>query len=193
MTTNDASTFTLRRAGPADALCIAVLGLQVFLDTYATEGIRAGIANEVLESFSPTAIATLLDQPQTRFDLAESNGHLVGFAQWQAGAGHALAPGAAPAELQRLYVQQRFTGRGLGATLLRHTEHAAHAVGAELMWLTAWVGNARARRFYPRHGYREMGVTSFSFQGESHENRLFAKALPRAPDGPPGEPPDTAR
>ncbi|MDP9029793.1 MAG: GNAT family N-acetyltransferase, partial [Pseudomonadota bacterium] len=36
----------IRDARPEDALCVGVLGMQVFLDTYATEGIRDSIAAE---------------------------------------------------------------------------------------------------------------------------------------------------
>jgi hypothetical protein len=40
-----------RAATASDALCIGVLATQVFLDTYATDGIRPSLAREVLEQF----------------------------------------------------------------------------------------------------------------------------------------------
>ncbi|MDR6580216.1 hypothetical protein J2X88_005123 [Pseudomonas extremaustralis] len=43
-------TYLIRDAIPQDALCIGVLGMQVFLDTYATEGIRTSIATEALQT-----------------------------------------------------------------------------------------------------------------------------------------------
>lgn len=54
---------TLRNAIAEDALCIGVLGMQVFLDTYATQGIRRSIANEALQAFAPQTIAELMAQP----------------------------------------------------------------------------------------------------------------------------------
>ena len=50
----------LREAVVEDSLCVAVLGLQVFLDTYATEGIRDSIAREALEAFSQASIAGII-------------------------------------------------------------------------------------------------------------------------------------
>ncbi|HSI60737.1 MAG TPA: hypothetical protein VLA16_24480, partial [Ideonella sp.] len=96
--------FTIRRAEPADALCIGVLGMQVFLDTYATEGIRPAIAREVLESLAPEVIESLLAEPGVRFYVAELEGHLIAFAELAAGAAHVLATYATPTELRRLYV-----------------------------------------------------------------------------------------
>ncbi|MFZ6711429.1 hypothetical protein [Undibacterium sp. TC9W] len=56
-------TVYIRPATQDDALCLSVLATQVFLDTYATTGIRPAIAREVLQSFSIAAIASLLLKP----------------------------------------------------------------------------------------------------------------------------------
>jgi GNAT superfamily N-acetyltransferase len=166
-----------RPAEPADALCLGVLSTQVFLDTYATHGIRPALANEVLAQHSVAVYAALLADPAVTLLAAECDGHLVGFSQVRNGAGHALVPESAASELGRLYVQERFTGRGVGRDLLRHAEKAAAARGADTLWLTAWEGNARALQFYPRCGYENLGMTVYSFEGEDFPNHLFGKRV----------------
>ncbi|OWP73505.1 GNAT family N-acetyltransferase [Pseudomonas sp. K2I15] len=151
--------------------------MQVFLDTYATEGIRDSIAAEALQAFSPQAISALIAQPGTAIIVAEINGHLVGFAQVAMDAGHALISTPKAAELQRLYIQERFTGLGLGYRLLQTAEQCAGLGGASLLWATVWVGNERALGFYPRCGYELLGEPTYTFQNETHENRLFGKML----------------
>ena len=167
----------IRQAAPRDALCIGVLGMQVFLDTYATEGIRCAIAKEALHAFAPESIAQLIEQPGTALIVAEVNNHLVGFAQITLNASHSMIEARDVAELQRLYIQERFTGRGIGQQLLDAAEQQAAAAGASLLWATVWVGNERALGFYPRRGYVELGSPTYTFQGETHENRLFGKSL----------------
>lgn len=49
--------------------------------------------------------------------------------------------------------------------------------GADVMWLTPWVHNARALQFYARLGYVDVGSTSFLMEGEAHENRVLCKRL----------------
>ncbi|MPR05034.1 GNAT family N-acetyltransferase [Pseudomonas sp. MAFF 212408] len=151
--------------------------MQVFLDTYATEGIRSAIANEALQAFAPATIARLLAEPGIAMLVAQANGHLVGFAQIKLRADHAMIPTPAVAELQRLYLQGRFTGLGIGYQLLQAAEHCAARDGASMLWATVWVGNQRALAFYPRCGYAALGSPTYSFQGETHENRLFGKSL----------------
>ena len=160
-----------------DALCLSVLAMQVFLDTYATQGIRPAIACEVLSAYSQAAFERAISAPVSRLAVAESEGHLVGFAQLTLGPGHALAPAGSPAELLRLYVQEPFTGRQVGSRLLAWTQQAATAAGANVLGLTPWVHNHRALAFYARRGYTDHGPTHFTFEGESHENRVFAKSL----------------
>lgn len=167
----------LRRAQPEDALCLSVLAMQVFLDTYATEGIRPEIAREVLSSYSEASFAKALVDGGSHIEVAEVKGHLVGFAQVTFGATHELSPAGTQAELLRLYVQEPFTGAKIGTLLLAAAERAASEAGASVFWLTPWVHNHRALAFYARRGYKDFGLTYFVFEGESHENRVLAKSL----------------
>jgi diamine N-acetyltransferase len=177
MTTSDLEAITFRPAQPADALCLGVLSTQVFLDTYAPYGIRAALAHEVLAQHDVATYERALAHPATTILVAECAGHLVGFSVVNDGAGHDLVSEPAAAELRRLYVQEPFTGRGVGRDLLRHAEKAAAARGADALWLTAWAGNARALLFYPRCGYEDLGATVYSFGGEDYPNRLFGKRI----------------
>ena len=89
---SDEPVISFRPGTEADALCLSVLATQVFLDTYATEGIRAAIGHEVLEQLSTPAVSAMLATPGMRFILAERAGHLVGFAQLTLDAVHELMP-----------------------------------------------------------------------------------------------------
>ncbi|MFY7863915.1 hypothetical protein, partial [Roseateles sp.] len=57
---------TLRRAFPADALCLSVLAMQVFLDTYATDGIRPALASTVVSAYSKASFDEAIMHPLTR-------------------------------------------------------------------------------------------------------------------------------
>ena len=173
----DSPPILLRPARPDDALCLSVLAMQVFLDTYATEGIRPSLAREVLSSYSAAAFSTALGDGRVRLWVAERLGHLVGFAQITLGESHALAPPGVQAELLRLYVQEPFTGQHIGSRLLAAAETLAARHGATVLWLTPWVHNQRALAFYQACGYQDFGLTSFVFEGECHDNRLAAKVL----------------
>ena len=170
------SELSFRLAGEADAPCLSALATQVFLETYATAGIRLALAHEVESRFSAAAFLERLCQPSRCTTLVERAGHLIAFTEVVLGARHALVP-AASAELTHLYVQSPFLRQGVGRQLLLRAEALASSKGASALWLTAWVGNKRALAFYASQGYEQLGSTEYTFEGESFENRLFAKPL----------------
>ncbi|MFC4160998.1 GNAT family N-acetyltransferase [Chitinimonas lacunae] len=168
---------SLREGKPADALCLGVLAMQVFLDTYATEGIRPDLAREALQHYGPAAFAARLADPSLCFILAERHGHLLGFAEVQATAAAATAQSMAGVELIRLYIQRHAQRQGLGQALLRAAEQLARVRKSPNLWLTAWVGNRNACDFYTAQGYREAGMTEYVFEGQAYLNRIYMKEL----------------
>jgi len=170
-------TLAMRRAEVADALCLGVLATQVFLDTYATEGIRRDLAREAINGYSPEAFARLLSEANREFHLAEEAGALVGFVEIAFGRPCPVEAGRPASEVARLYVQQPFQRRGVGAALLRHAEGLAAVAQSRTLWLASWVGNARALAFYGAMGYKDIGRTDHVIEGQAYENRVFAKPL----------------
>ena len=168
-----AGAVRFREAGPADALCMGVLAMQVYLDTYATEGIRPDLARDVLAGYSPDAYAQRLAQTGRLGVLAEHAGHLIGFAELLLHSPCVVDAVHCTAELDRLYLQRPFQRQGIGAALLRQAEQMAAGLGQPGLWLTAWVGNASALAFYPRQGYRAVGTALHWIEGRAYDNVVF--------------------
>lgn len=171
------SDVLLRPATPADAPTISALSVQVFLDTYATEGVRPDLAIEAFETYSVEAFAQRLAEPHRPFILAETGTGLVGYAEVILASLPAPAGGITGAELVRLYVQPAAHRRGVGRALMARMEQAVAAAGLAAVWLTAWEGNFNARAFYSRLGYSDIGATTYTFQGNDYPNRVIAKPL----------------
>ena len=166
--------FTFRDGCARDAITISALSIQVFLDTYATEGVRPDLAREAHEAYSVEAFDRRVAEPQRRFILAEREEGLLGFAEVVLTSVQSPIDEFTGAELVRLYVQPTAQRTGLGRALLMRTEQI---VQSDVLWLTAWDGNFNARAFYERLGYADVGATRYSLQNQSYPNRVFAKRL----------------
>ena len=60
-------------------------------------------------------------------------------------------------ELEQLFVDPAQLGSGVAAPLLAEAERQIAAAGYAEAWLAVVAGNARARRFYEKHGWRDVG------------------------------------
>jgi GNAT superfamily N-acetyltransferase len=60
-------------------------------------------------------------------------------------------------EVEQVYVDRAFRGTGLADLLLAEAERQVAEAGHPTAWLAVVVGNARARSFYGRHGWRDEG------------------------------------
>lgn len=167
----------LRDGTPDDAPSVAVLATQVFLDTYATRGIRPDLAREVLAECSPDRFAARLRTPSLSFILAEHDGYLVGFAELDRDRPCPVDGVDARVQLVRLYVQRPFQGTGLGTVLIRGAEARARAWGASALWLEAWAGNDRALAFYAARGYAQVGSVEHRVEDQHYTNHVFVREL----------------
>ncbi len=60
-------------------------------------------------------------------------------------------------ELHQLYVAAAARGTGIAADLMTDAEGQMLAHGVRIAWLACAVGNARAARFYEKHGWQCVG------------------------------------
>lgn len=84
----------------------------------------------------------------------------------------------ADAELYALYVDAGRFGTGIGQALLRESVHRCEAAGHARMLLWVLAGNARARRFYERAGFRPDGAEEpFVVEGVAVPEVRYARPL----------------
>lgn len=159
--------YQLRSAIDSDASSLAALAIQVWLHTYATQGIRSAGADYVLAEFTAENFKAHIANPSEELWVAESNQLLIGYALLKFGAQCPIAV-KTQIQLATLYVQAHFIGQGIGAALLAHCHNRLPA--DETLWLMANAQNARAIAFYKQHGYTQAGLTYFELSGERHEN-----------------------
>jgi GNAT superfamily N-acetyltransferase len=113
-------------------------------------------------------------------EVAESGKRLVGYFQVRASPPPPCVTGPAPLELARLYLRADTIGTGLGAQLMRAAFAEARRRGCRTMWLVVYSGNARAREFYRRWGFSDVGLKDFHFGGQVYADPVMAAAVPAA-------------
>lgn len=163
----------IRQAKADDALNLAALAIQVWLHTYATTGIRKVLAEYVLSEYTQAHFLERTADPAHLLLVAEADNHLVGYADLAFASPCATAPDLRT-ELATLYIQEHFTGRGIGGRFLEAcASEARRRCGDPGFWLSVYHLNARAIAFYRKHGFEAHGSFFFEFGGERHENFIL--------------------
>lgn len=168
-----------RTAKPTDTAKLAEFARISFANTYSpshdADHVRIHCATVLADDRVGAAIET------ESFVLATRAGEILGFAQWRPAplpAGTDLDPMAShPIELRRFYVDTAAKGLGLAQQLFARVLAGATAVGADMLWLGVYPGNDRARRFYARCGFTEVGVVPYTFVDRTESDLALALRL----------------
>lgn len=134
---------TLRPAAPDDADTIAAVWHSGWRDGHVGHVPEALLEHRRFEDFLARVPPRVPDSVVAIID-----GRLVGFVTVRED------------EVEQVYVAAETRGTGVADALLRRAEQLV-AVRFEVAWLSVVEGNARARRFYERSGWRDVGAHDY--------------------------------
>lgn len=156
---------SIRPAVAADMAAVADLWHQGWHDGHAghvPEGLTAARTLPAFHERTPTRVA------DTTVAVSEDGG-LLGFVM------------VVGDEVEQVFVARAARGTDLAPTLLAEAERQVAAAGHGTAWLAVVAGNARARRFYERCGWRDEGDLPYEVTagGETFVSpcRRYVKAL----------------
>ena len=164
-----------RDAGPADAARLATLGRDSFTETfghlYSPENLAA-----FLSGHSESGWRAELGDPRFAVRIAQVGGRPVAYAK--------LGPPSLPfevsgpsIELRQFYVLAAWHGSGIAAELMAWVLAESRRRGAEQLFLSVFVDNRRARRFYERYGFDYVGKYHFMVGSHADDDLIMRLRL----------------
>ena len=159
----------IREINRNDCENLSALSILVWLSTYAKDGIREKISRFVLNEFKPEKFAEIVDSPSKKAYLASHKQHIVGIVvvdmESKYEGSHEFGY-----EIETLYVHPNFQGKGVGKLLLTSIENFL----GRISWLSTWVHNTSAIKFYEKNGYKIVGKAQFNLLSETHINHVLS-------------------
>lgn len=174
------TSFTIRKANPEDAERLAELAEKTFRETFAQDNTPEDMDQYVREALSTARVRIELSDPSNVFLVALADERFLGYAKLRTSSTEPCVTGPSPIEIERLYVDQSSTGRGLGRALMQACLDIARANHHETVWLGVWEHNHRARRFYERWGFREVGQHIFRLGTDDQIDIILTRPLQAA-------------
>ena len=151
---------------------------RIFTDTFARNFDEAEFQKFCDHVYAPEGpMARDFAAPDVRWHVATYAGEPIGYAKLtplRAPFAEA-APGAM--EFQQLYVLAEWHGTGVADRLIDWGIAQARESGAPELYLTVFDHNQRAKRFYARHGFSEVGNCTFQLGDRIDNDRIWCRPL----------------
>lgn len=168
-------TALYRNARPHDAAALQSVFETSFCDTFA-HLYRSEDLESFLADFSVGKWERQLADPAFTFRLAEIQGQPVAYLKLGP-LKLPVEPGGPPLLLDQLYVLKEHHGSGIAHALMDWALDESARQGASELYLTVYVDNHRARRFYERYGFEAVGRYEFMVGTHADEDIIMRKRL----------------
>jgi GNAT superfamily N-acetyltransferase len=166
---------TFRTAGPSDAAVLADLGARTFTETfghlYSRENLEAFLASHSEEKWRRE-----LSDPAFAVLLGEADGTAAAYGKLGPPT-LPFEPRGRPIELRQFYVLKPWHGSGAAAELMRWVLEEAARRGADELYLSVFIDNHRARRFYERYGFEPVGRYHFMVGDQADDDIVMRLSL----------------
>lgn len=166
-----------RDAMPEDGAPLAAMARASFTATFAHLYSANDLDAFLDRAFGPDGLPAELRDPALRVRVALDGGIVVGFAKLARTSGLPAPARPDDAELKQLYILAPWQGAGVAATLMDWAIATARAQGAARLVLSVYVDNLRARRFYARYGFVEIGAAPFAVGDQIDDDRIWSLDL----------------
>lgn len=166
---------TVRRAEPSDASPLADLAERTFRATFGTANARENMDAHCARMYGAAIQAAEIADPEIETFVCDDGPRPVGYAQLRWGAAPPCVPAKRPAEIQRIYVDQPWHGKGIAQALMSQVLAAAMRGHADQIWLGVWENNPRAIAFYLRSGFKKVGHHVFQLGDDPQHDWILCR------------------
>lgn len=149
------------KCGLLDLETLREVGLAAFREAFEAHNNPDDFAAYVAKAFDLTNLRAELANPASGFYFAKKGEEVVGYLKLNFPAAQSDPQGDNCLEIERIYTFKAFFGQGVGEFLLKAALDIAQAHHHDFVWLGVWEENARAIRFYEKHGFVVYGKHDF--------------------------------
>ena len=169
---------TWRRAAADDAPALSILGGATFLTSFAHDHPGAALTAHIRTAHGEAYYASALADPAQTVLIGETPlGAAVGYAMITPPDLPIATDPARDVELKRVYLLHGWQGGGHGDRIMALVVEEAQRRGARRLLLAVYPQNERARRFYARHGFGEIGELTFMVGDVPFRDLIYARTL----------------
>jgi len=167
----------IRQALPADAKDLAVLAERTFRDTFEAMNTAEDMALHCRITYGEAQQHAEITYPGMCTLVCEEAGQLIAYAQLRWDHIPACVVAKHAGEIQRLYVDRPWHGKGIAHELMAACLDEMKARSCDVVWLGVWEKNWRAQAFYRKFGFTEVGDHVFRLGSDPQRDIILVRPV----------------
>ncbi len=167
----------LHKAEFEEAATLAQLAARTFRDAFGAQNNPLDLEQYISVAFSLEKMEEELSDPASTFYIAHDDDKPAGYIKLRTSKKPDCIDDAFPIELERIYVDQPYLGKGVGSALMKRALEEGQKAGFKTIWLGVWKKNEKAVAFYLKWGYQIIGEHEFIVGNDVQYDHIMIRSL----------------
>ncbi|MGJ8581212.1 MAG: GNAT family N-acetyltransferase [Psychromonas sp.] len=159
------------------------IAIETYQQTFADSNSEALLQKYYQESLNINLLSSQLNNPESEFyfiysaPVTDKEAQIAGFLKLNIGNAQTDLADPNALEVEKIYLDQQFLGKGLGHQLINFSVARAEQQNKQYLWLGVWEHNQPALQFYKKMGFFQFGEHGFDMGGDIQTDYLLKKTL----------------
>lgn len=158
-------------------LLLQEISIETFNDTFKDQNSAANMNAYLERAFNLKQLEKELSTISSNFFFIYYNDEPAGYLKVNLNDAQSEKMGDESLEIERIYIRNKFQGKGLGKYLINKAIKLAIEQSKKMIWLGVWERNDNAIGFYKKLGFVQTGAHSFYMGDEEQIDIIMSKTL----------------
>lgn len=154
-----------------------LLAKKIFVETFESQNNPEDFWRYINEAYTLDKFTEAYNEKGSQFFEVMEGTTIIGYARLRENNEVDNYLGKNHIELQRIYIDAPYQGKGIANDLLKACEKHAATLNKEWLWLGVWEHNPKAQQFYKKNGYEKFSEHKFMMGSDEQTDWLMKKNL----------------
>lgn len=170
-------TIKLVKCSIEDLLELQEISIETFNDTFKDQNSPENMKTYLEKAFNTIQLKKELSDQNSEFYFIYFDEETAGYLKINVNEAQSEQMGDESLEVERIYIRNKYQGKGLGKHLINKALEIATAQNKKSIWLGVWEKNDNAIGFYKKIGFIQTGAHSFYMGDEEQIDIIMTKTL----------------
>lgn len=168
----------IKKATENDIIILALLGRITYVESHGQfiED-KNDLSNYLNATFSISKIEKDFKNTKNRYHIIYVDGLPVGYSKIELHVTNENIVSQNTCKLDKIYILNEFIPMKIGQQFLNFIIEKVKDVEIDTIWLSVYIKNKRAIRYYQKNEFKNVGNLNFLVNGKEYENILFSKKI----------------